>query len=191
MANRLSRHLRIVREVAGLLDSDKPGAVVKRGLRRYLNRLSQQAPRRGRGAATGRFVDHILALAKRHWRRLFHAYDHPKIPRTANGLEGLFGSLKRSLRCISGRASTAGGKMDSCGEQAVRVQTLTRSLSPTDLRQKLQNVSDRAFAITKQEQRRLREPARQRRSIQRDLDRFLQGTLAAWQAVEASPPRGP
>jgi hypothetical protein len=36
-------------------------------LRRYLNPLGKHAPRRGRGAQTGHFIDHLLKLANSYW----------------------------------------------------------------------------------------------------------------------------
>jgi hypothetical protein len=166
-----------------------PAAQVKRVLRRYLNRLEKQAPRRGRGAPTGHFVDHLGKLAHSYWPGLFHAYDHPEIPRTTNALEGFFGASKRSLRSTTGRASTAGGKMQSCGEVALAAQALTRTLAKVELDRHLNAVSDTAFAASKQRLRRLAEPARERRSIQRDLGAYLDRTLADW--LGENPSRGP
>jgi hypothetical protein len=179
-ANRTGRHVEIVRHLARILDTDGPAAQVKRILRRYLNRLDQHAPRRGRGAQTGHFVDHLVKLADSYWPGLFHAYDHPQIPRTSNGIEGFFGSIKRSRRSISGRASTAGGKMETCGEFLVRAETLLRTMPKAMLDGLLEAVPDAAFATRKRELLRIRAPARQRRSIQRDLGGFLERALDAW-----------
>ena len=183
VTNRTGRHLEIVRHVAGLLDTDSSGRQVKRVLHRYLNRLKQQAPRRGRGAHTGHFVDHLVKVAKSYWPGLFHAYDHPQIPRTSNGIEGLFGSIKRSVRSTTGRASTAGGKMETCAEFAVRALALARAMPKTTLDLLLEAVPDNTFAKGKQELLRIRAPARERRSIQRDLGAFLERALAAWQGA--------
>jgi hypothetical protein len=186
VTNRTGRHLEIVRHVARLLDSDSSGCQVKRVLHRYLNRLEQQAPRRGRGAHTGHFVDHLVKLAKSYWPGLFYAYDHPQIPRTSNGTEGFFGSIKRSVRCTSGRASTAGGKMETCAEFAVRAEALAQSMPTPTLDPLLEAVPDEAFAKRKQELQRIRAPARERRSIQRDLGAFLGRALAVWQECDTS-----
>jgi hypothetical protein len=159
-------------------------------LRCYLNRLEEQAPRRGRGAQTGHFVDHLVKLSNSYWPGLFHTYDHPEIPRTTNAIEGFFGSSKQSLRCTTGRSSTAGGKMQSCGEFAIGAQALMGTMAKAELDQHLTAVSDAAFAASKQQLLRLREPARERRSIQRRLDAFLWRTLAAWLG-QAPPARGP
>lgn len=179
-ANRSGRHLEIVRHLARILDSNGPAAQVKRVLRRYLNQLEQHAPRRGRGAQTGHFVDHLVRLADSYWPGLFHSYDHPQIPRTSNGIEGFFGSIKRSRRSTSGRASTAGGKLETCAEFVVRAETLSRTMPKTMLDVLLAAVPDAAFATHKRELLRIRAPARQRRSIQRDLGAFLERALDAW-----------
>jgi hypothetical protein len=182
-ANRLDRHVEIVRHVAHLLDTDKPASQVKRVLRRYLNRLEEEAPRRGRGAQTGHFVDHLVKTAESYWEGLFHTYKHPEIPRTTNSLEGFFGSSKHSLRSTTGRRSTAGGKMESSGEFFVQAQALMGSSTPkADLERRLSEVPDAAFTASKRRLRRVREPARERRSIQRKPDTFLARALAAWKA---------
>lgn len=186
VTNRTGRHLEIVRHLARLLDTGSSGRQVKRVLRRYLNRLEQQAPRRGRGAHTGHFVDHLVKLAKSYWPGLFHAYDHPQIPRTSNGIEGLFGSIKRSVRSTTGRASTAGGKMETCAEFAVRAEALAQSMPKPTLDPLLEAVPDEAFAKGKQELQRIRAPARERRSIQRDLAAFLKRALASWLEPDTS-----
>ena len=180
VSNRTERHLTILRHVAHILDTDSSGPQVKRILRRYLNRLADQAPRHGRGARTGHFVDHLLKVAKSYWPGLFHTYDHPQIPRTSNGIEGFFGSIKRSIRSTSGRASTAGGKMETCAEFLVRAQGLVRLMPKAILDPLLEAVPQAAFATGKQELLRIRAPARERRSIQRNLKSFLDRILAAW-----------
>ena len=124
MANRLDRHVGIIRHVAHRLDTDSASAPVKRVLRTYLNRLQRNAPRRGRGAATGRFVDHVVGVSNRYWPGLFHCYDHPLIPRTSNELEGFFGSSKRGARMTTGRKSTAGGKLESSGPVVGTIQVI-------------------------------------------------------------------
>jgi len=180
VANRSGRHVGIVRHVAHILDTNSPGSQVKRVFRRYLNRLVQQAPRRGRGAHTGHFIDHLVKLANSYWPGLFHTYDHREIPRTSNGIEGFFGSIKRSLRSISGRASTAGGTMQSCGEFVVRAHALVRTMPKATLDTLLGAVPDTTFATRKQHLLRIRAPARERRSMQRDLGAFLERALADW-----------
>jgi len=226
VANRLERHVAIVRDVARILETGRlrtpadradrggghdaaprastgvpsdapapgparpPAAQVKRVLRGYLHQLEALAPRRGRGAPTGHFVDHLVKLSTSYWPGLFHTYDHPELPRTNNALEGVFGSSKHAQRCTTGRASTAGGKLQSCGEFALGAHALMATLTKPELEPHLTGVSDAAFAASKQDLRRLGEPARERRSLQRRLATFLERTVAAWLGHDP-PSRGP
>jgi hypothetical protein len=222
VANRLERHLTIVRDVAHVLETGRlrrqagaddnqpkkarpakgptpeapalkpPGpsaAKVKRVLRRYLNRLQKQAPRRGRGAETGHFIDRMARISDRYWSGLFHAYDHAEIPRTSNGIEGFFGSSKRSLRSVTGCSSTAGGKMQSSGEFAISGQALVGTLAKAELEEQLKSVPDAAYLAAKRLIRQLQEPARERRSVQRRPEAFLAHALDEWLGDKSK--RGP
>lgn len=183
VAKRLARHVVIVRKVARILDhDDRRAAQVKGTLRRHLNRLEAEAPRRGRGAATGHFVDHLRKVADSYWPGLFHAYGHPGIPRTTNDIEGFFGSSKQAVRATTGRSSTAGGKMQTCGEFTIAAQALIRVLPKPELEQRLNNVTDLDFAASQRQLRRIREPARERRSLQRRPQQLLDRALAEWRA---------
>jgi hypothetical protein len=223
VANRLERHVEMVRDVARILETGRlrppaggegaaastpravpsataaglapgpprpPAAQVKRVLRGYLTRLETLAPRRGRGAPTGHFVDHLVKVSTSYWPGLFHTYDHPEIPRTTNALERFFGASKHAVRCTTGHASTAGGPLQTCGEVAIGVHALTATLTKTELDEQLTGVSAAAFATSKQHLRRLGEPARERRSIQRGLTAFLERTVKAW-LDPARPSRAP
>ena len=145
-----------------------------------MNGLEREAPRRGRGAATGHFVDHVIKVADSYWPGLFHTYDHPEIPRTTNDIEGFFGSVKHALRTTTGRASTAGSKMDSCGELAIQAAGLIYSLPRAELVERIASVPDQALQSAKRELARIREPARERRSIVRDTKGYLQEVLNRW-----------
>ena len=180
MANRSERHLGIIRHVAHILKSESAGAQVKRVLRRYLNRLEQEAPRRGRGAQTGHFVDHVVKVANSYWPGLFHAYDHPQIPRTSNTLEGFLGSIKHEIRTTTGRASTVGSTMDSYGELAVQVKALVHVLPKEELKQRIADVTDDALKVAKKKLAEIHEPARERRSIVRRPEAFLERVVSKW-----------
>lgn len=180
--NRLQRHLEIVRDLVRLLepkDSDS-AAKVKRRVRRYLNRRQEEAPRRGRGAVTGHFVDHVVKKAKSYWPGLFHSYNDPRIPRTTNALEGFFGTAKSAARRTTGRMSTAGGKLESCGEALLRVRALRQAIGPRALSDELQRVSPEKYAEAKTHLRALQQPACERRSIQRDPQRHINQLLHGW-----------
>ena len=180
VAHRVARHVGIIRHVAGLLDTQSPSAQVKRVVRTYLNRLAEDAPRRGRGAVTGHFIDHVVGVSNRYWPGLFHCYDDPRIPRTTNELEGSFGSSKRGVRQRTGRKSTSGGKLESAGEVVVRVEALLGVMSPPELQQHLLAVPPERYLKSKGRLRHLQHPARERRSIQRNPEGYLDGVLKEW-----------
>lgn len=172
--------MNIVRHVAHVLDTDRPARQVKRVLRTYLNRLEDTAPRRGRGAVTGRFIDHLVKKSDSYWPGLFHTYDHPSIPPTTNELEGFFGSSKGAVRRVTGRMSTAGGKFETCGEAIVRTRALLGAMDSAPLAERLRAVTPEKYRDAKRRLRQLQEPARERRSIQRKPERFLEQVLTEW-----------
>lgn len=180
VAARLARHVEMVRHIAHILAAEKPAREVKRQLSRYLNRLKKQAPRRGRGAHTGRFVDHLLKVSRRYWSGLFYTYDDPRIPSSTSKLESLFGSTKRAARRTSGRKSTVGGKLESFGEAIVRVQALMQILPRGELATLVANVPPERLAKTEQRLSKLKEPARRRRSFQRQPERYLNAAVNRW-----------
>lgn len=49
----------------------------------------------------------MLATSKIFAPKLFACYDHPNLPRTDNGLEGVFRDTRRHERLITGHKSTA------------------------------------------------------------------------------------
>jgi hypothetical protein len=179
VAARLQRHLDMVRGIAHVLGEKKPTRQVQDRLAGYLTRLRKQAPRRGRGTPTGRFVDHLLAVSRRYWPGLFHTYDDPRIPSTTSVLESFFGSTKRAARTTSGRKTTAGGKLESFGEAILRIQALA-AVHPTELKAHLLDVPPEDFAASKRRLSKLKEPARRRRSFQRHPERYLDRALEEW-----------
>ncbi len=46
---------------------------------------------------------HFLIVSASYWPSLFHCYDVPGVPRTNNGLEQFFGSVRYHHRRASGR----------------------------------------------------------------------------------------
>lgn len=180
VAARLARHVAMVRHIAHILDAQTPAREVKRQLSRYLNRLHKEAPRRGRGAPTGHFIDHLVNVSHRYWPGLFHTYDDARIPSTTSKLEGLFGVTKRWARRASGRKSTVGGKLESFGEAIVRVQALIQALPRDQLAELVANIPPERLAAAAQRLSALKEPARRRRSFQRHPQKYLDAALNKW-----------
>lgn len=178
LAYRLARQVKIVREIAHLLGQDVTGKTVQRRLKAYLTKLEREAPQRGRGAARGRFHDHVIAVTDRFWKGLFACYDVDGLPNNNNELESFFRALKWHERRTRGKASTAGGILESLAPQLVLlwpeiqrrpdVQAILADLSP----EQLQRARDVIHEVA--------EPARERRSLVRDPDTQLKNALAAW-----------
>src|SRR5271169_6720051 len=122
-AGRVERHVEILRDVAHEISSapdrpDRPenGDDAHAGLCAYLEQLTADTPRVGLSAATGAFVDHVVGVAERWGRKLFHCFDDPRIPPTSNELEGFFGVSKRFVRQITGNSSTSNSLVQNLGE---------------------------------------------------------------------------
>jgi hypothetical protein len=54
-------------------------------------------------------VAHFLKVSASYWPGLFHCYDIPGLPRTNNGLEQFFGSVRYHHRRASGRIRASAG----------------------------------------------------------------------------------
>lgn len=54
-------------------------------------------------------VAHFLKVSASYWPGLFHCYDVPGVPRTNNGLEQFFGSVRYHHRRASGRIRASAG----------------------------------------------------------------------------------
>jgi hypothetical protein len=80
LANRLSRQVEVIRQIAHILGQDVTAKTVQRRLRAYLTKLESEAPKRGRGAARGRFNEHVVAVTERFWKGLFACYDVDGLP---------------------------------------------------------------------------------------------------------------
>jgi len=125
------------------------------------------------------FRQDLFALSERYWSGLFHCYDIASLPRTNNDHESLYGQTKRRLR-------------RQLGVSELREPLLRRGAwtilqldvdSPTELRERLAQVSwgDYAAERARYEQRQERFRHRYRWRHQRDA--VLQQRVADWAAA--------
>lgn len=189
----MARHTAILREVAHEISADpertdrpKSAADAEQRFDAFLGNLCAKAPRNGLGAATGRFVDHIAALAQRYGKHLFVCFDDPRVPPSTNQLEGFFGRAKRRLRQATGAGSTANSVAQNVAGGYLAAFALTESQG--------RSVADRldaSFLPSFQEARaRLaaeEAPTTRRRSLVRHFDRHL---ARLWRACGLSAPEG-
>lgn len=174
----------VLRELRALLWPHPPsahGRTVRRRVGSLLRRRLQQAPRRGKGARRRRFLEHVKKTARSYGRGLYYCYDDPRIPHTSNDIEGQNGTLKHHLRKVTGRASTAGGPMETAPELLVpAIDAIRRKGAAIALASAHPPVDPAAYAAARLKLARLREPARQYRSIQRNPQKHLTRALSHW-----------
>jgi hypothetical protein len=179
LARRLALQVGMLRKIAHILDSESSGAQVQRMLRTYLNRQLDSAPERGRGAPRGDFIREVVKIADRFWPGLFHTYDIIGLPRTNNDIERLFGAVKRQDRKSTGRKSTAGGPLETCAEFVL--ESWSSLMQRPTVKERLRDVSPQALQKARKDLEQLAEPARNRRSIQRDPEDHLESAMQAWE----------
>lgn len=153
---------------------------MRRRLFSYLNRARRSAPQRGRGAYLRRFVEHAIAVTRRHAFGLFHCYDDPRIPQTSNDLEGLNGAGKRNLRRCGARGSTANGPGSSCGRAYMMAVALNSCIPSAELQTLLASVPTEEYRKARACLDEIRAPSRRRRSMLRDPDKHLATILKNW-----------
>lgn len=172
LARRLERQFQVVRDIANILGLAGPGEEIAGLLQAFLIDLFDTAPRRGRGAAFGHFIDHVVGVSERFWFGLFRCYDILDLPRTNNDLEQFFNVLKRHARRVHGRKSTAGGPLESLApflllvwnriEEHPKLEKLLEELPPEKLRQAREELEKHC------------QPARRRRSFLRAPRKHLE-----------------
>jgi len=131
----------------------------------------------GLAAATGAFIDSVVARARRYGDHLFHCFDDPRIPSSTNGLEQFFGTGKRILRHALGCGSTSNTVVANLGaEPLLALHQLRRdgalSLAPTR--------TSAAFLTARRAIAELEAPGIRRRSQVRHLDRHLVDLRERW-----------
>lgn len=178
LARRLELQVEVVRQVARILGAESPGKTVASRLRAYLDELLEEAPRRGRGAARGRFMRHVVAVSERFWPGLFHCYDVPHLPRTNNELEQFFGALKQHQRRTYGRKSTAGGPMESIAPYLLELWP--RLMEWHSLQELVEGIAPDALRRAREDLEAMAKPARERRGFVRKPRKKLQQALDAW-----------
>lgn len=193
VAGRVSRHVEILRELAHEISpsterSDPPanGDEAHKRMQDMLQRLRDEAPRSGLGAATGTFVDHVAGVAERYGRQLFYCFDDPRTPSTTNGLEGLFGASKSQIRGALGEASTTNGVAQNLGADYLDAFVYTRTHSQGELLEALPSIAISAYQAARRLIDKHEQPARLRRSRRRDPDRHLKQLVTRYLPRPAS-----
>ena len=160
-----------------------------------LLRKLDEAPKRGKGARKRRFLRHCLATEGRWRTGLYVCYRKAKnkIPHTSNFIEGCNRIPKRHERRITGRASTAGGPVQSYGELYVPlvVEAKLKGFAAIRKRGRAAVLDPNRSAAARKKLDELAKPARQHRSVARRPLQFLKSLVdlaAAPLEAAATPP---
>jgi hypothetical protein len=97
-----------VHEAARLLDEETAMTVFERR-RQYRALLATMSRERASVGEWEPAVAHFLKVTKSYWRGLFHCYEIPGLPRTNNGLEQTFGTVRHGERRATGRKRASPG----------------------------------------------------------------------------------
>lgn len=178
LARRLERQVEIVRSISRILNVSDSADEVRKRLRAYLDLLTQEAPRRGRGSPRGKFMRHVVSVTERFWQGLFHCYSIVDLPRHNNALEQFFNALKRYERLIHGRKSTAGGPMESFAPYLLELWA--RLETDPSFGQLLEGLPPGKVREAREELEKQAEPARRRRSLLRQPKAFTDKAVERW-----------
>lgn len=194
LAGRVQRHVAMLRQIARVISADperqdRPasGRDAESRLWEYFGQLEESTSRRGLSAATGAFIDHVVGVATRYGRNLFHCFDDLRIPATTNELEGFFGASKRTLRSSLGRSSTTGAVTQNLPEDFLLTFAQVKAASPDQLRKQILSVPHEHYVAARQEIDQSEQPARKRRSVMRRFDDYLDDLLNAWEQDQPPP----
>ena len=97
---------RFVRKAAKLLNTKASSKRVARsfdGLLLEIRETIERYPESARAV----ILEQMLKTSRHFGSKLFTRYDHPDLPPTDNGLEGVFRDTRRHERLITGHKSTA------------------------------------------------------------------------------------
>lgn len=177
LARRLERQVQVVRDIASILGMKGSRGEISGFLEAFFADLVDTAPRRGRGAALGRFIDHVGDVSGRFWPGLFHCYDIVDLPRTNNALEQFFNVLKRQARRVTGRKSTAGGPLESFAPFLLQVWNRLDEDPCPDLEKLLLELPPEKLQLAREELEKHCEPARKRRGFLRAPRKHLKKAM--------------
>lgn len=180
------RHTEILREVAHQISSasdreDRPAnaAEAMKRFDKYLEALTTKTPRVGLAAATGAFIDDLVARSKRYREHLFMCFDDPRIPASTNELEGFFGTIKSKLRRTLGAKSTTNSVVANLGADLLMTY---HQLQQPDATMCAPSATPIEFDSARTRLRRDEAPSVRRRSLVRNFKHHLNRLRENWDA---------
>lgn len=154
----------------------------------YLQHLADTTPRTGLSVPTAAFLDDLIQRTARYGTHLFVCFDDPRIPATTNGLEGLFGRVKHTLRHTVGSGSTTNTVASNLGAEVIIAYQYLKQPGARE-RLKSPTTSPADFQAARARLTRQELPGTRQRSMVRHLDRHLDQLRCRWISADR-PNRG-
>jgi len=168
--------LREILDEAPLPTQEDPGPGGNEVARRFAHRLGWLAAQEVRCPWLEEFRKHLFTVSERYWSGLFVCYDVRGLPRTTNGLEGLFGQTKQGLRRQTGLRQVR----RPLQRQGAWLFYRSREESVADLYQRLSQVSVEAYRAERERFARRQESFRFRCQWRRRRGAILAGLEGLW-----------
>lgn len=149
----------------------------------HLDKLQASAPRSGMGLPTARFIDNLVARARRWGKNLFACFDDPRIPATTNDLERLFGRLKQILRRAVGCGSTMNTVASNLGADVIRPLHALLTDRPTMLAALCVTIAactPAEFTASRKDLAQREQAAIRQRSMTRHFDEHVEALREQW-----------
>ena len=178
LADRLTRQVEMVREIAHINNVDDKGSRVQVKLRQFLDKLRIRIAKPKEDSDWGAFAQQFVATTERFWPGLFACYDVEGLPSNNNDLESFFRTLKWHQRRVQGKKSTSGGPLESFAP--LLVQLWPQLKKRPELEYLLKDLLVEEVKLARKGLEFLAEPARKRRSFARDSDAQIHGALVEW-----------
>ena len=168
--------LRDILDEAPLPTREHPGPGGDEVARRFAHGLGWLAAQEVRCPWLEGFREHLFTVSERYWSGLFVCYDVRGLPRTTNGLEGLFGQTKQVLRRQTGLRQVR----RPLQRQGAWLFYRSRGETVADLYQRLSQVPVEAYRAERERFARRQESFRFRCQWRRRRGAILAGLEGLW-----------
>lgn len=174
--------IEVLRKVAHILKPANSSGEPEAALQAFLAELPDKKPKGIGNKEWTYFVTHVTQVTQRWNKGLFKYLEVPGLPATNNDLESFFGAVKGFARRITGRSSTSGGPLETCAEFFVEAFSVLQQCSEKEWAQIFGNSgpSQEQLLQARAKFEELADPAREKRSVARDLEGALHKILEDW-----------
>jgi hypothetical protein len=178
----LLSQIEVLRKIAHILKPANSPSGPEAALTAFMLSLLDQRPKGLSTEDWNNFVAHVSRITDRWKKGLFQCLNVADLPATNNDMEGFFGVVKGFTRRITGRSSTSGGPLETCAEFFVEAYSVLLKCSESEWARIFgsEGPSHEQLLEARAKFEELADPARQKRSIARDLEGALDQILDDW-----------